>query len=341
MRFPHVIILSIIVFCLLFVFFITLGIFKQNNTNKIFPKPETMKITFPKFNNSFIDVSKFNYNGDCGKVFSHPPNSEKDYVIGSFDFRNKCVSRTMWDSLNLARSSMPNAHIVLLLFSLPNPKCTDDLPRLAKLNIEIQKVAKPPRENAVIARYNCYYNFIEANYNKISRIIFIDPKDVAFFNDFFATFSEDDIGWLVECFGFKIPEQCYGPFSYRSHAEWLRSYFSKEVRDDFVKRKLPSLNGGFGYGGVEKMRKVLQIYTSKMDKTNKHWGYDQALLNVLYYNGSFDEVGMKSITCEQKLCYIGRYTMAVKDKVIYYNNTQCSPVAMHKFDVKSTQWRLV
>ncbi|ELP89090.1 hypothetical protein EIN_448510 [Entamoeba invadens IP1] len=293
-----------------------------------------------RFKNSFIDVSKFNFSGECADVFSHPPNSDRDYIVGSYDFRSSCVPSMMWDSLTLARYSMRNAHIVLLLFSFPPQKCKHDLTRLAKLNIELQKVEKSSEEDAVIARYTYYDKFIDENYKNISRIVFIDPRDVAFFNDFFATFSENDIGWLIECFGPKAPEDCFGPYSFKLHAEWLEQFYSKEVEDDFVRRKLPAVNGGFGYGGVEKMKKVLQIYHENADKTIKLWGYDQALLNVLYYNGSFDEVGMKGVICEQKLCYIGRNSMEVKDKVIYYNNTQCSPVAMHKFNVKSTQWKL-
>ncbi|ELP83915.1 hypothetical protein EIN_311760 [Entamoeba invadens IP1] len=297
-----------------------------------------------QYRNKHIDVNTFNYSGVCGKVFTSPPNGPDDYIISSYDMMMQCVKKQMWETLSMARTAMPRAQMVLLLFHFPPIWCIGDMERFKQLNITTIKVQRRILEQSVAIRYVIFHKYITENVNKINRIILMDPRDVVFFEDFFRTFSTDDVGWLAECTGSINKNECYSPATYRPHAEWLNDYFSKEIRDDFVKRRLPSINGGFGYGGAHKIKQVLDIYIENMNPKYMVWGYDQALLNVLYYHGKFNSTGLKLVKCEQKLCYIGRSSFKLIEKKVVYvdkDNLGCSPVASHKFELYyDERWRI-
>ncbi|ELP91184.1 hypothetical protein EIN_150510 [Entamoeba invadens IP1] len=244
------------------------------------------------FSNEYIDTSRFNYTDICGDIFKYNANSEKDYLIGSYEFYDKCCSPQFLESLEMARVAMPNCHIVIIFFSELPKRCKNDYRKLISLKIEFVKVTKKETDYAVIARFISYLDFVSTNYNKIDRIFLMDIRIVLFYSDFFQTFSNDEISWLSECYGTKIPEQCFGPSNFPDHAKWLSNFISKE--NSFIKWWVCF------WWGSKNEKKTLEIINAHIDKSKMKWGYDQALINWLFYNGKFKEVDMKSVLCEQR-----------------------------------------
>ncbi|ELP89836.1 hypothetical protein EIN_198950 [Entamoeba invadens IP1] len=292
------------------------------------------------YKNNYIDVFKFNYSGVCGDVFKYGPNTKRDLVIGSYDFKNKCIRESVFQALEMTRIAMPDCRIVFLLFSLIPSTCVGKFKRLSDLQVETYKVTRHLFQDAVVFRFIAFRNYITKHINEIDRVVIIDFRDVLFFADFFRTFGANEVNWLLECYGTNDPNDCFGPANFPEHARWIRRYISSSIADDFVQRNISSLNGGFAFGGVENIKEVLNILCDNMDWEKMMWEYDQALLNVLYYTGKFENVGLQAVACQQRVCYIGINGFRVENKVIYWNNTLCSTVATHKFTTNSTHWRV-
>jgi hypothetical protein len=59
------------------------------------------------------------------------------------------------------------------------------------------------------------------------------------------------------------------------------------------------------------------------------YGYDQNLINVLFYTGKFDSINIKFDLCTQRSCFMPNLTFNREDNLIYFK-TGCSPVLIHK-----------
>ncbi|ELP88536.1 hypothetical protein EIN_353160 [Entamoeba invadens IP1] len=293
-----------------------------------------------KFQNNFVDFSRLNYSGECGEVFKYRPNNDRDYIIGSYDFNNEvpCIPKQMWDTLIMARTSMPHSHFVFIIYNFPKLNC-HDLERLKKLHIEVVHAFHNQTEDASCTRFYDIENYINSNYNKIDRLVLVDITDTLFYGDFFATFNDEEIAFLSECFGTQITENCWGPYLKSDHYHQLFKYFGKQIANDISRTGFIEINAGFVFGGIEKIKRFVEVYNTYLDRKKMQWGYDQSLLNVLMYNGTFSNIGTKTISCEQRLCYIGREAFTLENKTIYFNGTRCSPVASYKFTAKNTvEW---
>ncbi|ELP83490.1 hypothetical protein EIN_377050 [Entamoeba invadens IP1] len=293
-----------------------------------------------KYRNRYLDTNKFNYTGECGDVLNFSSSNERDFVIGSHDMFEKCFKPQTWEVLKMARRSMPKARIVTILYNFVPHNCPIDIRNFEFYNIEYVNATKKDTENAVAMRYISYNKYISKHIEIMDRVVLVDLMDVLFFTDFFKTFGVDNIGWMKECLSFKNESVCYGPSSFPPHGDWIEKFFTKGIRKQFEDNKWPALNGGFGYGGALKMKRMMDLYVQHMDLQHMEWGYDQALLNVLYYNGTFKELGLETVGCQQKLCYQGKFDYKVKNRVIYFANTKCSPIAAHKLRVKALGWKV-
>ncbi|ELP89937.1 hypothetical protein EIN_299560 [Entamoeba invadens IP1] len=143
------------------------------------------------YKNNHIDVSKFNYSGVCGDVFKYGPNTKRDLVIGSYDFKHKCIRESVFQALEMARIAMPDCRIVFLLFSSIPSTCVGNFKRLSDLHVETYKVTRHPFQDAVVFRFIAFRNYITKHINEI--VVIIDFRDVLFFADFFRTSDANEV----------------------------------------------------------------------------------------------------------------------------------------------------
>ncbi|ELP84652.1 hypothetical protein EIN_173170 [Entamoeba invadens IP1] len=292
-----------------------------------------------KFSNTRYDVNNFNYTGDCGKVFRYLSNNNRDVILGSLEYKTLCQGRVFWTAIKMARQAVPKARFVILIQKGYPSYCEGDMNIMRELGVELVFFDKKFQGDMSSLRFFHYLDYLKQHINNIDRVVLMDVRDVFFFGDFFMTFSTNEMSFVRECRSDTDPSLCYGPATFSTHGVWLEKFFGGEVRKQFEEQKLPAVNGGFMFGGVEKVIQMLEIFESFVDKRKMKWGYDQALFNVLYYNGTFNSIGAEASDCTQRFCYLGDSFRTVQ-KTILMGKSDCSPVATHKLRLNDIGWEM-
>ncbi|EKE40216.1 hypothetical protein ENUP19_0102G0029 [Entamoeba nuttalli] len=296
-----------------------------------------------------IDVATFNYEGKCKNFFQFKPNNKRDLLVYSFGFFTKGIymkQRTAaLKTLSITRQAIPHAKIVaLLLWPSPTPLLYDDM---KKYNVEVVDMSDIPFGHFVVTRYIAFTRYIKRHQSDYDRVIFSDTRDVVIFNDIFATFGVNDLIWTTECpFATNSTSNelsldfCCSPANNHNHFQWLESFFGDEITRNSVINKQISLNGGFGMGGMKKMIIAMNSFVKRMRWfPSFFFGYDQALMNVLYYSKEFG-VEMKLEGCTQRSCFYGKHLLKLKNKSVIYSDTGCSPIVVHKLTLTNSDYHM-
>ena len=98
------------------------------------------------------------------------------------------------------------------------------------------------------------------------------------------------------------------------------------------------MNVGFAAGGIDKMIEYLKQFFEVMKMTTERkWGYDQAVINYMYYKGMIDKLNIR-------VAEVGQFfAFDIFDGLYYNENTKslmmkssfCSPVIRHKIEKDS------
>lgn len=76
--------------------------------------------------------------------------------------------------------------------------------------------------------------------------------------------------------------------------------------------------------------KFLGIVKSNINFTKtSDYGYDQMLINVLFYTGKFENINIKFDLCTQRICFMQNLIFNKEDKKLSFEDG-CSPVVIHK-----------
>ena len=90
------------------------------------------------------------------------------------------------------------------------------------------------------------------------------------------------------------------------------------------------INAGLIMGDSKEYLKFLDILKNNLNYTKTlDYGYDQNLINVLFYTGKFDNINIKFDLCTQRSCFMPNLTFNREDNLIHFK-TGCSPVLIHK-----------
>ncbi len=175
--------------------------------------------------------------------------------------------------------------------------------------------------------------YFEYDIKFFDRVIHADLTDIFFFSDIFKTLKSNELIMNKECgkdsvFGDK------GNFilKHKNDIKWFNESFgdNKTIVKLFKKINPMVINAGLIMGDAKQYLNFLKIININFNyKKALNYGYDQMLINVLYYTGEFSKINIKFDLCIQRSCFIPLLIFNKKSKSFYYNNG-CSPVLIHK-----------
>ena len=285
---------------------------------------------YPKHENLIL-----NFSGICSKIFKYKKNSNRDLIIFSykyeFKYKYRNIKNLVLNILDSIKKSMPNVKIIC--FIPKNSKYSLIKNILKKYNVNTILFEKYKEMHIVNSRFFLSLEYLTKNKEKFDRILLCDLNDVFILNDIFSTFNQSQIIINKECFDFDNKFCDY--FNATSPVKWLNEFYkeNKFLYDFIYNLKSPILNAGVIMGGIEKIISFLTILTSNMDKkkTNK-FGYDEMLLNQLYYyDKKFNDLGFIIEGCGQKICFkTESIVYDVNSKIVRFKENGCSPVVIHK-----------
>ncbi|GAT95762.1 hypothetical protein CL6EHI_106070 [Entamoeba histolytica] len=335
--FQSVVMLFILIVCLLFG--ITLF---SNSKNNIYKRNSDSKNWFM---DRYFNLTNFNYDGECSKVFKSEKNNERDILLlgGSFPQVKKWKESEamVYGQFKMNLESIPNAKKVFVLIG--NPPTPDFIENLNKCGVEVVQAKNVPQGNGVIIRFFAWLNYLKENKGKYDRVALSDIRDVFLFGDAFATFSKDELYLSYECLINKRGNIECNDFRDSWNRGWIHQFFGKEIAYQYAKNHTLIVNAGFTFGGYDKMVDYLTVLTESMEqKYLKYWGYDQALLSYLYTSRKLDFLNPTTVKCDQQFCFElrGGSRYDSKKKSLYVGNSNCSPVIRHKLVVKGSAIRL-
>jgi hypothetical protein len=277
---------------------------------------------------------KLNYFGKCGEVFKYKKNNKRDLVMFAyrptkFDFYSN-RSLLIYIVIDSIKKNIPKAKIICFM---PNNSYVSFVNKILEKN-KILIIKKDFLKIQLVSRrFLLEYEYLKNNINSYDRIIHADLIDVFFLSDIFQTLNHNEIIINKECgeysaFGAK------GNFIFRhpNDIRWFnRSFGDNKTLENILKRINPMvINAGLIMGDSKEYFKFLDIMISNFNYTKAlDYGYDQMLINVLYYTGKMSSVNIKFDLCTQRSCFIPILIFNRKNKSLYYRNG-CSPVLIHK-----------
>ena len=332
-------IINIKIYCYLFLNYLIYVTFKRqlNKEDYFFPlfEKENMSLVkskllkYPK-----LSDLKLNYFGNCGEVFKYKKNNKRDLVMftyrpSRFDFYSN-RSLLIYIVIDSIKKNIPKAKIICFM---PNNSGVSFVNKILEKN-KILIIKKDFLKIQLVSRrFLLEYEYLKNNINSYDRIIHADLIDVFFLSDIFQTLNPNEIIINKECgeysaFGAK------GNFIFRhpNDIRWFnRSFGDNKTLEKILKRINPMvINAGLIMGGSKEYLKFLDIMLSNLNYTKAlDYGYDQMLINVLYYTGKFNSVNIKFDLCTQRSCFIPILIFNRKNKSLNYRNG-CSPVLIHK-----------
>lgn len=110
-----------------------------------------------------------------------------------------------------------------------------------------------------------------------------------------------------------------------------RSFGYNEALFNFLKRIDPIIiNAGLIMGDSKEYLKFLEIVKNNLNYSKaSDYGYDQMLINVLFYTGKFENINIKFDLCTQRSCFMPNLIFNKEDKKLSFEDG-CSPVVIHK-----------
>jgi len=297
-----------------------------------------------------VNLFKPNFKGKCGKIFKYKSNNKRDLVIFAYDFFNK--KNNIWDHLlfmeygikNVLESfkySIPFAHIIC--FVSKKSKETKVFSILKEFNVEIIEI-NDSSAHIVNRRFLETYIYLNKNKEKYDRVLFADMNDIYLFGDIFATIKKDDFYINKLNYYHNVPnKECV---NFMNSSSWKISYIKNLKKEkslliykEFEKNVECILCAGLFIGGIEKSLNFFKIFSQALldyafNKTTiqmNNFGYDQLMLNFLYYTKKFEKLKIKVIGCEQIFCTRPKNLLFNKDTTRFYFETDnCSPILIHK-----------
>lgn len=282
------------------------------------------KIEFPSVN---FDNMKFD--GECGKIFNQSKATKRDLILFSHQHNYKWIAykKEMFFSLSLIRKTLPDVSLTIMTKgNLPK----DFIEMCKSFNVHIEETEGYTLWNSVNSRIPLALNYLKEHEKEFDRVAWSDLRDMYILRDIFSTVGMDELVWMTEC---KSDTFCYKHRSDKQklHYYWMIRFFGKKEADRLTTFDSVTLNGGFGIGGIHKMIQMLTIWTENIQlKFVTQWGYDQTLLNYLYYNGYFKDINLQIERCTQRMCFGPELIVDYYTQSFILKDVQCSPVLMHK-----------
>ena len=310
---------------------------KLNSNEYFFPLFENVNISllkerillYPK-----ISELNLNYKAECGEVFKYKKNNKRDLVMFAFrpnkwDFYS---DRALFINIIIdsIKKNIPNAKIICFIPSNSGDSYVNKI--LEKNKILIIKKDHLNMQ-LVSSRFLDEYEYLKKNINSYDRIIHADLSDIIFFSDIFKTLKPNELIINKECGEYSV----FGAkgnfiFSHSYGIIWFyRSFGENKTLENILKRINPMIiNAGLIMGDSKEYFKFLDIMISNFNYTKAlDYGYDQMLINVLYYTGRFSSVNIKFDLCTQRSCFMPKLIFNRKKFRLNYING-CSPVLIHK-----------
>ena len=312
-------------------FYLFLFCFIKNEYLSIFLK----KINIYHFKKSIIQYPnlnkiKLNYFSKCGDIFKYKQNNKRDLVMfaynsSNFEFNSE-RSLLIYNVLDSIKKNIPNAKIIC--FVPNNSKTSLVIQALQKNNISIIKEKDFLNMSLVSSRFLYEFKYLKQYIQYFDRVIHADLTDIFFFSDVFETLKPNELiinkeGGNNSLFGEK------GNFLLNY---WFNKTFGyNKTLLNFLERINPiMINAGLIMGDSKEYLKFLDIFKKNLNHSKTlDYGYDQYLINVLFYTGKFDSINIKFDLCTQRSCFMPNLTFNREDKALYFK-TGCSPVLIHK-----------
>lgn len=244
------------------------------------------------------------------------------------DFNSK-RGLLIYNIIDSIKKNIPNAKIIC--FIPENSKISFIIQILKKNDVLIIKEKEFLKMHLVSSRFLYEYKYLKKNINNFDRVIHADLTDIFFFSDIFKTLKPNELVINKECGENSI----YGKkgnfiLNHPNDIKWFNRSFgeNKTIVHIFKKINPIVINAGLIMGDSKEYLKFLDIIKKNFNYQKAlDYGYDQMLINVLYYTGKFKKINIKFDLCTQRSCFTPK--LIWKNKQLYFKNG-CSPALIHK-----------
>ena len=258
-------------------------------------------------------------------MFAYNPN------INDFNSNRSLLIYIIIDSI---KKNIPKAKIICFV---PNKsKISLVIQVLQKNNVLIIKEKDFLNMDLVSSRFLYEFRYLKKYINYFDRVIHADLTDIIFLSDVFKTLKPNELVINKECGEYSFIGK-KGNFLLNNNLNnknfnWFkRSFGDNKTLVNIIKKINPIvINAGLIMGDSKEYLKFLDIFRKNLDyKKALDYGYDQMLINVLYYTGKFNDINIKFDLCTQRSCFFPKLIFNKKNKRLYFK-TGCSPVLIHK-----------
>jgi hypothetical protein len=237
----------------------------------------------------------------------------------------------IYNVIDSFKKNIPNAKIVCFVQEDSYTSLVVQL--LQKNNVSIIIEKNILEMEIANSRFLYEYQYLKKNINSFDRIIHADLTDIFFLSDIFRTLKPNELVINKECgensaFG----EKGNYILEHPNDIKWFnRSFGDNKTLVNIFKRINPKvINSGLIMGDSKEYLKFLIVMKNNFNYTKAlDYGYEQMLLNVLYYTGQFNKINIKFDSCTQRSCFCPILIYDKDNKNLYYKNG-CSPVVIHK-----------
>jgi hypothetical protein len=186
----------------------------------------------------------------------------------------------------------------------------------------------------VSSRFLYEFEYLKKNINFYDRVIHADLTDIFFFSDIFKTLKPNELILNKQCgINSFLGEKGNLILKENFNRKWFFSIFgnNQTLLSLFEKINPVVINAGLIMGDSKEYLKFLDIMIKNFNYIKaSNYGYDQILLNVLYYTGELNKINIKLDLCTQRSCLLPKLIFNSKNNELYFNSTGCSPILIHK-----------
>jgi hypothetical protein len=282
-----------------------------------------------------LNEIKLNYSDICREIFKYKKNNKRDLVMFTYKSNkyNAYSSRSLliYNIIESIKKNIPNATIICFVQDNSNINLVIRL--LRKNNVLIIK-RKDYLNIALVSRRFIYeYEYLKKNIKFYDRVIHADLTDIFFLSDIFQTLKPNELILNKECGKESIlGEKGNLILKNKFNRKWFITSFgnNKTLLNLFKKINPVVINAGLIMGDSREYLKFLNIMFNNFNYTKAlNYGYDQMLINVLYYTGKFNKINIIFDLCSQRSCFIPKLIFKKKNKLLYFKSG-CSPALIHK-----------
>ena len=295
----------------------------------------------PTYSDKTINTIKFNYEGKCREIFKYKPNNFRDLIFMAGYFEKKSIwnkqKKQVEQMLSMLSKNVPYAAKVFVLYGDSPDGGLVDL--LESFDFEVIrspiKIPGGSPFHAAVQRYIDFENYLIEYQKEYDRVAISDFKDVMWFADGFQTVSQHELVLTQECSPNDENDLKCMTYSEESHFEWMKTCFGDILARKLRKENQAIVDNGFIIGGIEPMMKLMKRFTNEIRMKKRYFdlkGFDQAILNYLYYKGMLNDLPIVVNKYSQRIAFqkFGGYKFDERTKVITDKYTGCSPVVRHK-----------